>query len=122
MYIYIYVYVYIYIYHSYHKEAGVSLNMALLSSIWMVSSISPGVVALSRLRPAMVPSSGSISRSAPGLAEVSVPGLQMWLYPKILGPILVVPITRTRTYLCLFYWGPLFMEAAMYVNPQGPST
>ena len=33
-----------------------------------------------------------------------------WLFPKIRGPILVVPIIRTIAYLSLF-WGPLFMEA-----------
>ena len=33
-----------------------------------------------------------------------------WLFPKIRGPILVVPIIRTIVYLGLF-WGPLFMEA-----------
>ena len=31
-----------------------------------------------------------------------------------LGPILVVPIIRTIIYLGLF-WGPLFMEAPIYI-------
>ena len=35
---------------------------------------------------------------------------------KIRGPILVVPIIRTRIYLGLF-WGPLFLEAPIYRQP-----
>ena len=33
-----------------------------------------------------------------------------YMAPYVRGPILVVPIIRTRIYLGLF-WGPLFMEA-----------
>ena len=36
----------------------------------------------------------------------------IWLFPKIRGPILLVPIIKTIIYLGLF-WGPLFMEASI---------
>ena len=39
--------------------------------------------------------------------------LEVWLFPKIRGPILVVLIVRTIIYLGLF-WGPLCMEAPVW--------